>query len=107
MYRIHDCINKKVSSCEQTESNPLSSMIDGIDGGSKNSEVSSREKVQTSSMVYGTEGRIRSKELDNIYDVITNLTKSSDRIVGGDKSDLDHPYDEIMNTRYGVKGLRS
>ena len=53
-----------MSSCEKMQSNVPSSVIDDIDKGKKSSEVSFREQVQTSFMVYNTEGRTSSEDLN-------------------------------------------
>ena len=55
--------------------------------GSKPSEVSPREEVQTSSIVYNTEGCMCSEDLHYLYNVIWNL--------GSKGSDLDSSYNEI------------
>ena len=58
-YKIHDNTNEEVSFCEQVESNTMSPTIGNTDKkGNKSSEVSPREEVQMSSIVYNTEGRI-------------------------------------------------
>ena len=64
-------------------------MIDKTDDRSKSSEVNSHEQLQTLCMVYSTEVRISSEDINNIYDEITNLTKGSDRVTSDDKSDLE------------------
>ena len=43
-------------------------MIDKTDDRSKSSEVNSHEQLQTSCMVYSTEVRISSEDINNIYD---------------------------------------
>ena len=74
MYEVHDTTNEEERICRQIESNALSSTIDSTDEkGSKNSEVSAREQVQTSSIIYNTEGRISSEDFNNLYDRIRNL----------------------------------
>ena len=67
--RVHDCTEKKDSSCEQTESNAPSSMIDDdADKRKKYSEVSCCEQLQTSSMVCNTtdEERMSSEDFDDL-----------------------------------------
>ena len=120
-YKIRSNTNK-VSSCEQVESNASSSMSDYADRidkssdvifrekvkinapssmiddtqGSKSSKVSSREKVQTSFMVYNAEERISSKDLNNINkETASEGSKGSDETVSDAKSDL-HNLDTII-----------
>ena len=59
--------------------------------GDKSSEVNSREQIQTSSMVYNAaEGRISSEDINNLYNRKKGFrSKGSDRVVGGDKSNLE------------------
>ena len=64
---------------------------------SKDSEVSSSEQVQILSIGYDTVGCISLEHLDNLHDGITNLTKSSDNVVGNDQSDLDNLYNVKIN----------
>ena len=120
-YKIRSNTNK-VSSCEQVKSNASSSMSDYADRidkssdvifrekvkinapssmiddtqGSKSSKVSSREKVQTSFMVYNAEERISSKDLNNINkETASEGSKGSDETVSDAKSDL-HNLDTII-----------
>ena len=73
-YKKHDNTNEEVRFCEQVESKTLSPTIDNTDKKrSKSSNVSPREEVQTSSIVYNTEGCTSLEDLHNLYDEIKNL----------------------------------
>ncbi|CAM9220656.1 unnamed protein product, partial [Ascophyllum nodosum] len=64
----------KVNYCEQTESNAVSYTInDDNTQGSNTLEVSPREEVQTSPIIYNTEERISSEDLHNLFDGIRYL----------------------------------
>ena len=54
-------------------------------------------------MVYNTKGRISSADINNAYDGIKNLTKDSDRFVGNNKPDVDNLNNAITSS--GSKSL--
>ena len=70
-------------------------MIGNTDERSKASVISSREQLQTLSVVYNTEGRMSSEDLNN-------LNRGSDKVVCNDQSDLDNLYNMIASV--GSKG---
>ena len=70
-YKTHYNPNKEVSFCVKVKNNALSPMINSNGKKrSKPSEVSPREEVQTSYIVYNTEGYMSSEDLHHLYNVI-------------------------------------
>ena len=85
---IHNT-NEDISFCVQVENNVMSPTTDNADKkGSKSSEASPREEVQTLSIVYNTEGRMNSEYLHDSCDEIRNLKSKG--------SDIDSSYNKII-----------
>ena len=73
-------------------------MIDYTDEGSRSSDVSSHEQVQTSSMVCNAKGRIGSEYLYNLNNGNVSVgPKGSDKVASNDKLDLENIFSMITS----------
>ena len=98
-FKIHEYSYNEVSFCEQVESNDVLYTIDDNAQGDESSEVSACKQLQTtSSIVYNTERRRSSEDLNNLDKKTLSVgSKGSNKIAGNNKLDVDNIYNRTTS----------
>ena len=101
-YKIHDNTDEEVSLSEKVESNIMSPTTVNTDKkGSKSSEASPRKEVQTASIVYNTQRRRSSEDLNGLNEGTLRVgSKDSDKVnSSNDKLDVENLYNGTTRLR--------